>query len=185
MNMTVKILVIGPESTGKSTLTQQLADYYNDLNIKSKAVLEFARDWIDNNLNGEMNRLEKEHITLFGKEQMKLAEKYKDSEFDLVISDTDAIVSTIFQKIYFNEVDPELQFIADNEKWDLVLFTQPDVPWVDDGQRNLSEKRKEVRKMFKVELEKRNMKYVEVKGNWEERFKIAVDSINKQFTFLP
>lgn len=185
--MTKKVLIIGAESTGKSTLTERLSQYYTDKGLDVGMILEFAREWIDDILDGDMNRLEFEHITHFGKTQMslvKLAVSLK--EHDVIFSDTDAIVSSVFQNIYYGKIDEELLEIANNENWDLILFTQPDVPWIDDGQRDLGDRREEVNNIFKHELEKRSFKYVEVKGNWEERFNIAteaVDSILVEKTF--
>lgn len=175
-----KILIIGPESTGKSTLTRNLANYYNRLGLIAKDVQEWAREWIDENLNGDMDKLEFDHITMFGKTQVKIVEDlYEAGDSQLIFSDTDAIVSGIFQDIYYEEIDAGLFECAQNEKWDLVLFTNVDVPWVDDGQRNLGNKRVEVLGKFVKILKMFDIEYTTVRGNWDERFEIATNAVDK------
>ncbi|MNJ90334.1 Trifunctional NAD biosynthesis/regulator protein NadR [compost metagenome] len=178
--MTKKVLIIGAESTGKSTLTHDLSLYYRKKGHLISDMQEFARSWIDHQLDGDMNRLKFEHITHFGKTQMELVRlvEEKVKRVSIIFSDTDAIVSSVFQKIYYDKIDEELLTIANNEKWDLILFTQPDVPWVDDGQRDLGDRREEINEIFKKELEKRNFEYIEIKGNWEERFNTAVNAVD-------
>lgn len=175
--MAKRVLIIGPESTGKSTLTTNLANHYNKNGKNSANIQEYARYWIDTVLNGDMDKLKFEHITHFGLNQMQMvedAEKY--GEYDLIFSDTDAIVSAVFQQVYYDEVEPTLFFTSINEKWDLILFIQPDVPWVDDGQRNLGDKREQVNEIFKRALKK--YKYIEVTGSWEDRLKKAIEAVD-------
>lgn len=177
--MSIKVAIVGAESTGKSTLATKLAEYYDNKGLDAGLILEYAREWIDEMLDGDMDRLKFKHITHFGEVQMSLVRiAERIDEHDIIFSDTDAIVSSVFQQVYYGKVDEKLIKEANDEKWDLVLFTQTDVPWVDDGQRNLSDKREEINNMFKEELIKRKMNYVEVKGNWEERFNIAINSID-------
>lgn len=176
---TKKVLVIGTESTGKSTLTRNLANYFDRQGYKTKDIQEYAREWINSELNGDMDKLEFDHITHFGTKQMQLVEEACNGYNQIVFSDTDAIVSTIFQRAYYGCYDNDLNEIASKEKWDLILFTQPDVPWVDDGQRNLQNERQQINKMFEDTLRKFKMNYIIVEGNWEERFRIATDEVNK------
>jgi NadR type nicotinamide-nucleotide adenylyltransferase len=173
-----KILIVGPESTGKSTLTVQLRQHYISQGRDVVAIEEYAREWIDTQLGGDMDRLEFDHITGFGTKQMQLVAEASLAH-SLVLSDTDAVTSLIFQRIYYEDVDPALCEVADQETWDLILFTQIDVPWVDDGQRNLSHRREEVCRLFDDELAKRGWTYVEVKGDWQERFHIATQAIDE------
>lgn len=177
---TKKILVIGGESTGKSTLTKVLEDYCKSLKYNTIGIQEFAREWIDSALNGNMDKLEFEYITMFGRVQMELVNRYL-GEKQIIISDTDAVVSEVFQYIYYGKVSNELENIAENEKWDLVLFCHPDIPWVDDGQRNLGSKKD--REKFANTLIKRmkTLKFdniVSVYGDFEKREKIAKNAVD-------
>ncbi|WP_110111857.1 AAA family ATPase [Bacillus sp. CGMCC 1.16541] len=174
-----KILIIGGESTGKSTLTTHLADHYKKLGYLTSDIQEYARDWIDTNLDGDMEKLTFDHITHFGVTQNQLVEKQKENpNVQLVFSDTDAIVSSIFQEIYFGRVSKELRQVIENEQWDCVLFTQPDVDWIDDGQRNLFHRRLAFRDRVQEILLEQKIEYIEVKGTWKERFSLATKAID-------
>lgn len=171
-----RVLVIGAESTGKSTLTENLAQFFIKNGVNAIGIQEWAREWIDDKLEGDMNRLEYEHITNFGITQMQLVD-VASKKYELVISDTDAIVSSIFQDIYYNKVDEELKQVAYSEKWNLVLLTHVDVPWVDDGQRNLSHIRFDVHKRFEDKLKELGFVYIDVTGTWEERLKTSISHV--------
>jgi len=178
---TKSVLVIGGESTGKSTLTKNLEEYYLNNGIRAYGIQEYARHWIDTRLDGDMDKLQFKHITLFGTTQMSRVRYYQQNGVNqLVISDTDAIVSSVFQQLYFGKIDQALIDEADLEKFDLALLLYPDVPWVNDGQRNLGEwaMRMNVFEMLRFELSKRNIPYVIVKGEWGARFKTATRAIN-------
>jgi HTH-type transcriptional repressor of NAD biosynthesis genes len=175
--------VIGPESTGKSTLTTNLAIYFNAIGHRSANIQEHARNWIDTVLGGDMDKLKFEHISNFGFTQSNLVKEAKRwGDFELIFSDTDAMVSTIFQKIYYGYVDRNLNNLGLYERWDLILFTQPDVPWVDDGQRNLGDRRQEINEMFKEFIEKNGSPYVIIDGNYEERFEKAKNAVKNTFS---
>lgn len=172
------ILIIGSESTGKSTLTSLLANYYNESNISSIGIQEYAREWIDNELNGDMNRLKFDHITNFGIQQNKLV---RQSSYPLTFSDTDGIVSSIFQQVYFGKVDNKLiqEIHKEKDLYDLAIFLQPDCEWVDDGQRNLSSMRLEFTKMVKDLLDDTGIKYFEIGRSWVNRLNKSIEVINE------
>lgn len=179
---TKKVLIIGGESTGKTSLTKQLQEFCNNRGFKALGILEYARQWIDENLEGDVDELKFEDISMFGKTQMTFVNTLpKHYDAQIVFSDTDAITSKVFQDIYFGEYDDELEDLANEATWDLILLLHPDVPWVDDGQRNLgNEHMRDVHfKYLKSELHKRGLTYVDIKGTWEERFKIATNAVNK------
>ncbi|MEK5036199.1 AAA family ATPase [Paenibacillus sp. FSL R7-0302] len=178
-----KIAVIGAESTGKTTLTANISDYYKLQGFRVSEIKEFARYWIDSALAGDMSRMTAEDITMFGKKQMSLVKQSELNGYQVIVSDTDAIVSSVFQRLYFGEVSGELLDVAAVEQWDLVLFLQPDIPWVDDGQRDFGDRREEINEIFIQELEHRDIDHVVVSGNWEQRWsiaKMAIDKIMKQ-----
>ncbi|MDF2535106.1 MAG: ATPase [Bacillales bacterium] len=180
--MTKKILIIGAESTGKSTLTNTLFHYY-ECNYKVKEIQEFAREFIDEVLDGDMKNLKFEHITFFGQMQMMLVRQAeKSKKYDLIFSDTDAIVSSVFQEVYYKKVDKDLLKEVKKEEWDLVLFTQPDIPWVNDGQRDLGHRRQEINRMFKATLHSRCIKYVEISGDYEDRIETAIKAVDSILT---
>lgn len=172
---TKKILIIGGESTGKSTLTDNLANFFRESGYKAIGIPEYARDWIDDNLGGDMDRLEFEHITHFGKQQMKLVNHFaNEGNMQLVFSDTSAIASIVFQDVYYDNFSLDLSDEVEKEQWDLVLFLQPDVPWVDDGQRNLPHIRHYVNNSISDILDSINQPYFIIRGSdFDKRTEMA------------
>lgn len=127
-----KILITGTESCGKSTLTQNLAKEFN-----TNFVLEIGREYSYEKGNFLTANLFDEIGILHYAEQLK---NIKHSN-KLIFVDTDAIVTMYYKEMYgFNVYSPILDSIARTQDYDLILFLEPDVPWVDDGIRFLGNK---------------------------------------------
>lgn len=123
-----RVAIIGPESTGKSTMTAELAKSYSTIGVH-----EYGRtisEALDNNLdvNDFSNIVNRQH------QLNKLSEKYADG---VIFMDTEAYTTYLFSKIYMN--DPDTNWILDyankTQKIDLYILLKPNVEWVDDGTR--------------------------------------------------
>jgi nicotinamide riboside kinase len=97
----------------------------------------------------------------------------------ILFCDTDNLTTQIFAQEYFNDVTCDIKY-HDTIKYDLYLLLTPDVPWVDDGQRNLCHKRKEMFDKCKEILDKNNLNYVIISGSsWVDRLNSSLKAINK------
>lgn len=136
-----KVLIIGGESTGKSTMTKFLADTINSItDLSAIGIQEYAREYIDTELDGNMDNLNFGHITHFAQTQMDLVRQAVESgSYNIVISDTDAVVSAVFQSMYHGYIGQEVldEIEKEIDMWDLIIHLKPTVAWVDDGQRDL------------------------------------------------
>lgn len=125
--MLKKIAVIGPESTGKSTLSEQLARHYG-----TSWVPEYARGYIAN-LNRpyeESDLLEIAHGQLQSEQTLA-----GTASHGLLFCDTDLYVIKVWSEHKYNTCHPWiLQQIA-RRKYDLYLLTNIDLPWQSDPQR--------------------------------------------------
>jgi HTH-type transcriptional repressor of NAD biosynthesis genes len=173
---TKKVLVVGTESCGKSTLVKKLAKFYN-----TNYVQEVGRDYCDkysNQITEEMfNQIAMEHFLLQTK-------KAKQSNKVLFV-DTDAVITQYYLNMYFPGKKSQLiEEIIKLENYDLILFLEPDVKWVADGLRFAGEEntRKENNEKLKVLFKKRNMPFVSISGNYNERFTKARNLVDKLFT---
>jgi HTH-type transcriptional regulator, transcriptional repressor of NAD biosynthesis genes len=178
-----KICVIGPESTGKSTLTKQLANYYDSYHVP-----ELARDW----LKDRQPRVEE--FPIFGMIQAGnvLTAMLNAERSGMVFSDTDALVTRIFLPEYFPE-SPESMPRKDNTwgflrqiekymKYDFYILLAPTVPWVDDGSRVFSDENTRWNLFIKYrhELDQMGVPYVEIDSkDWNTRFLDAQDGLLK------
>jgi HTH-type transcriptional repressor of NAD biosynthesis genes len=161
----------GPESTGKSTMAQHLSKIY-----KTEYVPEVAREMI------ESNDITLEDIIRIGREQtQRILEKAKTAN-RILFCDTDLITTQIYSQHYLKQVPEVLYELEDLVKYDKYFLFDIDVPWVADGLRDLGKVRKEMYDVFKNELDKRNVCYVNVRGTFEERQKIIIGTLDVWMT---
>ncbi|WP_425636606.1 AAA family ATPase [Algoriphagus yeomjeoni] len=125
-----RILILGPESTGKSTLAEDLANHFVE-----PWVPEYAREYLDN-LGREYRY---EDLVKIGKGQIALEDKLAEKANDYLFVDTDLRVIHIWSEHRFGKTDPwVLEGIA-TRKYDLILLTDTDLPWTPDPQREYPE----------------------------------------------
>jgi NadR type nicotinamide-nucleotide adenylyltransferase len=163
-----KIVVIGPESTGKSTLCEQLAEHFNTIWCP-----EYARAYLNEN----------------GKEY-SYDDLLKIAEGQLILED--ALIENVRNNIYF--IDTNLyvmkvwceyvfekchQFILDSiveREYDLYLLCNIDLPWSFDELREYPEEasRRELYDIYKDILINQKTPWVEISGNYDERLQKAI-----------
>ena len=100
--------------------------------------------------------------------------------------DTDSLITLYYYKLGFEEeIEKDFETIATSisnlNKYDLYLFLEPDVAWVQDGTRTYGtdEVRKENNKLLKQILKENNIKYETITGNYEERYLKAKEYVDK------
>ena len=162
-----RILILGPESTGKSTLAENLANHFEE-----PWVPEYAREYLEDlgreYRYGDMLEIGKGQVALED-EIAKRAEKY-------LFCDTDLRVVHIWSEHRFGKTHPwVLEQIAER-KYDLILLTDTDLPWTPDPQREYPEL--EMRNYF-LDLytklaQESSFPFHLVSGNKDERLKIAL-----------
>jgi NadR type nicotinamide-nucleotide adenylyltransferase len=189
-----KIVVIGPESTGKSTLCQQLAAHYNTLWCP-----EYAREYL---LKHGTNYTYDDLLTI-AKGQIALEEKFEsgvrnqvpgkrsrpDSSFTTHYSplfvDTDMYVMKVWCEFVFVKCH---RFILDQiakRKYDLYLLCNTDLPWIKDELREYPdlETREKLYLIYKDLMNNQPVPWTDINGSYEERLQkaiIAVDMLLKE-----
>ena len=155
----LKIALFGPESTGKTTLARQLAEYY-----KTEWVPEFARDYLQEKWDKSQTVCNVDDMlpiaygqTKSENEHLLLAKKY-------LFCDTNLMVTKVFSEVYYNYCDPILDQAAREHKYDLVFLTDIDVPWEKDDLRDKAEGRERVFEVFKQSLIDNKKPFVVLSG---------------------
>jgi NadR type nicotinamide-nucleotide adenylyltransferase len=171
----IKVVIFGPESTGKTTLAMQLARYYN-----SVWVPEYARDYLQNKWNNERKTCEAHDLLPIAEGQMKLENELAQKTDSVLICDTDLLETKVYSEEYYSGIcDPMLEKYAIENQYDLYLLTYIDTPWEKDDLRDRPNEREEMFQAFERALISYHRPFVLLKGNKEERLQTAVREIDK------
>lgn len=170
--MLKKIVILGPESTGKSTLCKQLAAHYN-----TEWCPEYAREYL---LKNGMAYSYNDLLTI-AKGQLALEEQTITAAKDkpLVFIDTDMYVMKVWCEFVFEKCH---RFILDeivHRKYDLYLLCNIDLPWVKDELREYPdlESRQKLYSIYKDIMINQSVPWIEVSGNYDERLTVAINTV--------
>lgn len=170
----LKIVIYGPESTGKSTLTRQLTEYFETVKAD-----EFARDYLQEKFDQSGKPCEYTDLIPIAVGQRKAENKAAEKAVNYLFCDTDALETYVYSMVYFDEVPAEIEDAARKSNYALYLLMNVDVPWTPDDLRDKPEDRKEMFQRFEKELIVFQKKYSVINGIGEDRFKNAIDAIQK------
>lgn len=165
-----KVVVIGPECTGKSELSQYLAEHF-----KASWVPEYARGYIDNLVRS----YQESDLLTIAHGQMRLEDEWPHESNDLLICDTNLYVIKVWSEFKFGHCAPEILKNINSRKYDLYLLTYVDIPWQEDPQREHPDKREELYQIYLTEMRSQQAPFVEIRGERELRRKTAVNAIEK------
>ena len=169
----IKIAMVGPESTGKTTLAKQLAAHYDTVWAP-----EFAREYLQNKYNETGQTCEPEDLLPIAVGQVKLENDRLLTANQLLFCDTNLMVTKVFSEIYYNYCDPVLDKAARKHKYDLIFLTDVDVPWVKDDLRDKEDNREETFAVFKNALIENNKPFITLSGSSELRLEKAITIID-------
>lgn len=184
METVKKIVVIGPESTGKSTLCEKLAAHYNTLWVP-----EYAREYLEKHgtdytyedllpiAKGQIEQEEKITVEL-------LLEPYASRLQPYVVIDTDMYVMKVWAEYVFNNCHNWILNRIAERKYDLYLLCDVDLPWVEDQLREYPDARirQKLFYFYKELMENQSMPWTVISGNYEERLDKAIQFIDASFT---
>ena len=171
-----KVVVYGPESTGKTTLARDLARHYNTLWVE-----EYARRLLDEKgIENELKEtIEFSDIDKIGRGQTTIEDEALQKADKLLFCDSDLITTLIYSRHFFNTCPAWVKEEAERRTYDLYLLADIDIPWEADPQRDTGDRREEYFQIFKHELDIRNRPYKVVSGLGGERLQNAVRSVDK------
>lgn len=172
-----RIALMGPESVGKSELTKKLAEYYN-----TNYVEEYGRTVYEE--NGNKIDLEDFIKISIGRQKMENERIVKSNRF--LFCDTEDITTYIFSKMFFPDDYKEIEDffmlkIKKKQKYDLYILLKPDVDGIQDGTRCFLNERVNHYNEIKQFLIDRKCYFIEIGGNWENRYNESIENINLIF----
>jgi NadR type nicotinamide-nucleotide adenylyltransferase len=165
--MLKRIAIIGPESTGKSTLAEDLAEA-----LDTVFVPEYAREYI-----AELGRpYQLEDLQIIAKGQLKLEDELAMKANQVLIADTTLTVIKVWSKHKYDFCDP---WILDEEScrnYDLTLVCDIDLPWEEDPQREHPHLREHFFNLYKGHAQA-NPPFAVISGGRGERLNKALKEI--------
>lgn len=167
----LKVVVIGPESTGKSTLSEQLAAHYQTVWVQ-----EFARQYLE-----ELPRpYEQQDLLTIAEGQLALEDKLATQANRLLVCDTDLHVIKVWSEHKYGTCDPRILEQIANRPYDLYLLTYIDIPWEEDPQREYPDPamREYFYNIYKDLVVASGVPWLEIKGSFEERKSLAVAAVD-------
>lgn len=170
-----RIVILGAESTGTTTLAKDLARHY-----QTSWVPEYGRTYSESKL------LDVNGTTWTSQEFIHIAEMQNKMEDTLaevcnkiLICDTDAFATSVWHERYMESRSTAVELLADAQKHDFYILTGDEIPFVQDGTRDGEHIRHWMHKRFEERLSETNRTFVIVRGSKEERLAQAILLINE------
>jgi NadR type nicotinamide-nucleotide adenylyltransferase len=173
-----KIVAIGPESTGKSTLCEELAHHY-----QTEWCREYAREYLSK--NGKNYTYD--DLLRIAKGQLEMEDKLSNSSgtanSNLLFIDTDMYVMKVWCEYVFDKCHRFILEEIVSRKYDLYLLCNTDLPWTPDELREYPDlkTREKLFSIYKDIMINQNTPWVEISGQTVQRKQLAISTINKIF----
>ncbi|MBX2840362.1 MAG: AAA family ATPase [Flammeovirgaceae bacterium] len=169
-----KVALLGTESTGKTTLAQALAAYF-----QTNFVSEAARDVLSDTQSCTFPDLQKITIAHANQIQQQLVRANK-----ILFLDTDCTITKSYSRFLFKKsLEVEDQILKINEA-DLYFYLIPEgIPYIQDGTRLDEQARNQLNEYHLLEIQKEGICFIEISGSWAERFQ-KIKKICEDFFFF-
>lgn len=180
--MVKKIVILGPESTGKTTLCKLLATHY-----KTAWVEEYAREYLVKNGTGytyetlldiAKGQIAAEELAV---SRWSLNEQPTTNNQQLLFIDTDMHVMQVWCEYVFEKCHHWILNHIAQRKYDLYLLCNIDLPWVKDELREYPDliSRQKLYQHYKDIMVNQNVPWIDISGNYEERLQKAIIAVDK------
>lgn len=168
-----KVVILGPESTGKSTLSAALAGHY-----QCSWVPEFAREYLLN-LGRHYNY---DDLLIIARGQLQAEDKMAEQAGKgFLFIDTDMYVMKVWCEFVFGKCHPFILDQIAERKYGLYLLCNTDLPWVRDELREYPdlENRKKLFRIYKDLMVNQQTPWVEISGLNDERLQQAIGAVDR------
>lgn len=175
--MIKRVAIVGAESTGKTTLAQELAQHF-----KTVWVPEYGREYTEVSVGREaffQYQWRDEEFIHIAEKQIELEDRLAKTANRVLICDTDVLATCIWQQRYMGHVSPEVEKIAGQQHYSLYLLTDCDIPFMQDGLRDGEHLRQWMTQRFRDEFARRQLPWILIYGSHEQRLRFAIDGIEK------
>lgn len=170
-----KIAIVGPESSGKSSLALKLSSHYN-----TAFVPEISRNYLEKT----DGKYEIDDLLSMAQLQLKEESKHLPNAQLFLFCDTNLLNFLIWSEVKYQKINPELKKLWKAEEYSFTLLCYPDLPYSQDSLREhpLEKDRLQLFQKHEKILESSYSSYVIIKGLGEERLKNAIEAVDSHFT---
>ena len=169
----IKIAVVGPESTGKSTLAEQLAQ-----RLGTVCVPEYAREYC-RDLNHEYTL--QDEMNMFHGQNALERSLVPLAKNNVLVCDTMILTIKVWCDHLFGNTPDEVTNAIRQRKYDLFLLMDIDLPWADDPLRDFPTLREHFMEVWHNELQAIDAKYEVISGWGVDRFRNAWKAVNAHY----
>jgi NadR type nicotinamide-nucleotide adenylyltransferase len=167
--VSVRVVVTGSESTGKTTLAEQLARHF-----RAELVPEFVREYAE----ARHGVIEYADHGPIARGQMALEDAAMERGKPIVVQDTDLLSTVVYCEHYFGKCPAWIAEAARNRAPDLYLFCEVDVPWIADGVRDRGHMREEMQHLFRNAVRDSGAPVAVITGDRTERLARATEAVD-------
>lgn len=174
----LRIVLYGPESSGKTTLAKALAKQF-----QTTWVPEFARNYLQEKWDQKKEVCSLEDLIIIAKGQINQENNLIEDANEFLFCDTNVLITKAWSETHFNGYcAPEIQYWVDTFKYDHYFLTDIDVPWEADDLRDRPNNRKQMLDYFENILKNKKASYTLLKGNLNlrlEKAKVILETLKK------
>ncbi len=171
--LALRIVVLGAESTGTTTLSRDLAESLNVPWVPevgryyTESILTAGAIWTDDDFYA------------IGRLQQHYESEIAARSDGIIVCDTNAVATELWQKRYMGKTTQVMKELATHDKADLYIITGDEIPFVQDGIRDGEHIRHKMHEWFVRHIRKQSAPSIIVRGTQEERLKQALDAAQK------
>ena len=174
----LRIVLYGPESSGKTTIAKALAKQF-----QTTWVPEFARKYLQEKWDQKKEVCSLEDLIIIAKGQINQENNIIEDANKFLFCDTNVLITKAWSETHFNGYcAPEIQYWVDTFKYDHYFLTDIDVPWEADDLRDRPNNRKQMLDYFENILKNKKASYTLLKGNLNlrlEKAKVILETLKK------
>ena len=173
----LKIVVFGPECTGKTTLTQKLSQHFQT---------SFSAEYIRHYLNArkiifpeiEPFTVKWQDLSAIVTGQLATEEQAMQAAGRVVFMDTNLLTSMVYIQHYFGELPAWFPAQTIPKRYDHYLLLQPDIPWQADPQRESEATRALLFSVMAQKLQELNLPFTTISGPYQHRVQQAISVVS-------
>jgi HTH-type transcriptional repressor of NAD biosynthesis genes len=174
----LKVCVIGTESSGKTTLVRSLAKLFG-----TSWVEEYGREYCQTKVGSDEKLLSSNDYETIAFTHKTEEEKAFLTSNKVTFIDSNAFVTEFYHRLYEGHPNAVVSAIAENERYDLILYLSDETTWTDDGLRSNGDNRDETKALFNEMLQEfpnQSSKIARIQGkNIRTRHEKAIKEVKK------